>query len=96
MPEAQSSYYSQLFTEGLKGLENETLGPKNGLLWRLLPWEARMGRVLLLSDSWSGKKIGVSGPAAAIQAGGGGGEGRFPGDLQARPGKYRLRWEGRK
>ena len=75
MPEAQSSYYSQLFTEGLKGLENETLGPKNGLLWRLLPWEARMGRVLLLSDSWSGKKIGVSGPAAAIQAGGGGGEG---------------------
>lgn len=43
MPEAQSSHYSQLFTEGLKGLENETLGPKNGLLWRPLPWEVRMG-----------------------------------------------------
>ena len=43
MPEAQRSHYCQLFTEGLKGLENETLGPKNGLQWRPLPWEARMG-----------------------------------------------------
>lgn len=57
----QCSHHTQLFSEGLKDWNETTRPRKNALLWHLLPWEAGVGRMALLRDSWSSKKNRVSG-----------------------------------